>query len=330
MQDLSNANITMEAMDVEFNTSKTQTKQKESHFDEKNYLNIRLDGDQTTKELKIRLLPINGKSQTPFKKIHVHTIKVSKEISPSGWKSYICLEKTEGFDTERYGKKCPFCELNREAYKNFTEATDEIEKRRWRDISLNNAAKEACIVRCIERGAENDGPKFWKFNVRKDNTDPKGQIMELYKTRLDESRDEGLDDENILDIRTGKDLKVTISLAAENRTSVKVVDYGKNKPLSIDETQMMEWVNDEKEWFDVFSLKPYDYLRIILDGEIPFYDKKLNKWVTKVEYNNDAEAERTQMDEAIADAEIMAINGEIPSGFMNNTPVQGQSDDLPF
>ena len=49
-----------------------------------------------------------------------------------------------------------------------------------------------------------------------------------------------------------------------------------------------------------------------------------------MEYNNDAEAERTLMDEAIADAEVMAISGEIPSGFMNNTPVQGQSDDLPF
>lgn len=330
MQDLRNANITMEAMDSEFNSSKTQVKQKDSHFDEKNYLNVRLEGDQTTKEVKIRLLPINGNSQTPFKKIHVHTIKVPKEVSASGWKSYICLEKTDGFDVERYGKKCPFCELNREAYKNFTEATDDIEKKRWKDISLSNAAKEACIVRCIERGAEEDGPKFWKFNIRKDNTDPKGQIMELYKTRLDESRDEGLDDENILDIRTGKDLKVTISLAAENRTAVKVVDYGKNKPLSTDETAMMSWVNDGKEWFDVFSLKPYDYLKVILDGEVPFYDKRFNKWVTKVEYKNDAEVERTNMENAIADAEKMVLNGAVPTDLEKNPVIQGTSEELPF
>jgi hypothetical protein len=91
MLEFSNVNITMEAMDDEFNSSKTQVKQKDNFFDEKNYLNIRLDNDQTSKELKIRLLPIDGKSQTPFKKIHVHTVKVSKEVSASGWKSYICL-----------------------------------------------------------------------------------------------------------------------------------------------------------------------------------------------------------------------------------------------
>lgn len=330
MQDLNTANITMEAMNVEFNTSKPQVKQKENFFDEKNYLNIRLDGDQTTKETKIRLLPIDGKSQTPFKKIHVHTIKVSKEISPSGWKSYICLEKTDGIDKEKYGNKCPFCELNREAYKNFTEATDDIEKKRWKTISLDNVSKEACIVRCIERGAEEDGPKFWKFNIRKDNTDPKGQIMDLYKTRLEESRDEGLDEENILDIRTGKDLKVTISLAAENRTSVKVVDYGKNKPLSTDEAQMMSWVNDSKDWSDVFAIKPYDYLKIILEGEVPFFDKKLNRWVTKVEYKNDAEYEQAKMEETIAEADNMALNGFIPSDITNNPPITGDAEELPF
>lgn len=331
MLEFSNVNITMEAMDDEFNSSKTQVKQKDNFFDEKNYLNIRLDNDQTSKELKIRLLPIDGKSQTPFKKIHVHTVKVSKEVSASGWKSYICLEKTEGLDTEKFGKKCPFCELNREAYKNFTEATDDIEKKRWRDLSLSNVAKEACIVRCIERGAESDGPKFWKFNIRKDNTDPKGQIMELYKTRLEESRDEGLDDENILDIRTGKDLKVTISPAAENRTSVKVVDYGKNKPLSLDEEQMIAWVNDPKSWSDVFVAKPYDYLRIILDGQVPFYDKRLNKWVTKVDYDNNSEAEQTEYEEAIAEADKMAMMGVIPTDVEKNVPsMPSSSEELPF
>lgn len=337
MQDLNNANITMEAMNDEINSTQTTVKTKETFFDEKNYLNIRLDGDQTSKELKIRLLPIDGMSQTPFKKIHVHTIKVSKEISASGWKSYICLEKTDGINKELYGSKCPFCELNREAYKNFTEATDEIEKKRWKDISLDNMAKEACIVRCIERGAEADGPKFWKFNTRKDKTDPKGQIMELYKTRLEESRDEGLADENILDVRTGKDLKVTISLAADNsksgssnRTSVKVVDYGKNKPLSMDEEQIAAWVNDEKKWSDVFAVKPYDYLTIILNGEVPFFDKKVNRWVTKVDYNAGKEDEATLMDDAIAQAEMMALSGEVPSSSINNPPVIGVEEDLPF
>lgn len=335
MQDLKSANITMEAMDCEFKTTTNQTKPKENFFDEKNYLNIRLGNDETTKELKVRLLPIDGNSQTPFKKIHVHTIKVSKEISPSGWKSYICLEKTEGIDREKYGNKCPFCELNREAYKNFTEESDPMLKERWKKISFDNMPKEACIVRCIERGAEDDGPKFWKFNTRKDKTDPKGQIMELYKTRLEESREEGDVEENILDIRTGKDLKVTISLAAENRASVKVVDYGKNKPLSNDEEQISAWVNDSKKWSDVFAIKPYDYLKIVLDGDIPFYDKKTNKWVTKVDYNDAAQEEIDSLEQTIRESEEMILNGEVESGATYNTVVQTAttqqiSDDLPF
>ena len=335
MQDFNSVNITMEAMDNEFNSVVTTSKAKEKVFDEKNYLNIRLSDNQTSKELKFRLLPIDANSSTPFKKIHVHTVKVPKEVSPSGWKSYICIEKTEGIDRSVYGNKCPFCEMNREAYKNFTEATDPVVKERWKKISLDNIPKEACIVRGIERGAEQDGPKFWKFNIRKDKTDPKGQIMELYKTRLEESREEGLGDENILDINTGKDLKITISLASdssqgENRTSVKIVDYGKNKPLSTDTNQMLEWINDSKKWSDVFTIKPYDYLSVILEGEIPFFDKTLNKWVTKAEKQDERQDAIDDINMKIADAEACIImNNNIDPNF--STPVvEATTDELPF
>lgn len=335
MQDLNSANITMEAMDCEINTVSTSFKNKEKVFDEKNYLNIRLSDNQTTKELKFRLLPIDGESNTPFKKIHVHTVKVPKEVSPSGWKSYICIEKTEGIDRNIYGSKCPFCEMNREAYKKFSEETEPTIKERWKKISLENIPKEACIVRGIERGAEEDGPKFWKFNIRKDKTDPKGQIMELYKTRLEESREEGLEDENILDINTGKDLKITISLASdnnqgENRTSVKIVDYGKNKPLSTDVNQMLEWVNDSKKWSDVFTIKPYDYLSVILEGEIPFYDKTLNKWVKKMDKLNEQENQINDINQKIADAEAMVMINNNVDVTMSTPVMDATSDELPF
>jgi hypothetical protein len=335
MQDLNSANITMEAMDCEINTVSSSFKNKEKVFDEKNYLNIRLSDNQTTKELKFRLLPIDGESNTPFKKIHVHTVKVPKEVSPSGWKSYICIEKTDGIDRNIYGSKCPFCEMNREAYKKFTEATEPTIKERWKKISLDNIPKEACIVRGIERGAEEDGPKFWKFNIRKDKTDPKGQIMELYKTRLEESREEGLEDENILDINTGKDLKITISLASdnnqgENRTSVKIVDYGKNKPLSTDVNQMLEWVNDSKKWSDVFTIKPYDYLSVILEGEIPFYDKTLNKWVKKMDKLKEQENQVNDINQKIADAEAMVIINNNVDVTMSAPVTDATSDELPF
>ena len=335
MQNSVNAsNITIEAMEAENNPKVEATKNfKDNVFDEKNYLNVRLGNNEQSKELKIRLLPIDGESQTPFKKIHVHNVKVPTEISPSGYKTYICIEKTEGVDHEKYGNKCPFCELNREYYKKYEKETEnKVLKKEWMEKSLANLAKEACVVRCIERGAEEDGPKFWKFNVRKDKQDPKGQIIELYNTRLQESREEGDEEENILDIRTGKDLKVTISYAADNgqgstRTATKIVDYGKNKPLSESEEQIAEWVNNPKKWYDVFSIKPYEYLKIVIDGKVPFFDKAQNKWVTREEKREAVAAESEALNERIegVSQEFIDVTGDTVY-----TSTTGAEDILPF
>ena len=66
-------------------------------FDTKNYLNVRLDPGETSKTIRIRLLPFPD-TRTPFLHIHMHRIMVPKEISESGFRSFVCLEKTEGLD----------------------------------------------------------------------------------------------------------------------------------------------------------------------------------------------------------------------------------------
>lgn len=307
-------NITMEAMDMDDSNYNNESNHINlSKFNAKNYLNTKLDHEKNekTKELKIRLLPIDEKSSTPFKKIYVHQVKVPKEVAKSGYKSYICLEKTEGVDHKIYGNKCPFCELNREAYKKSVEATNPVDKKRYQDTSLANLAKEACVIRCIERGAEDDGPKFWKFNIKLDKTDPKNLIKKLYKTRLDESREDG-GEENILDIYKGKDLKVTIELAdskienesdKKNKTSITIIDCGKNKPLSENNDLVREWINDPKKWSDVFTIKPYEYLAIIINGGIPWFDKANEKWISKEEFDNITNNKVKEIDEKISNSE---------------------------
>lgn len=314
-------NITADVMDAEEEEKRPQF----TTFDAKNYLNVKLNNSETSKELRIRLLPVDKNTSSPFKTIYMHQIKVSPELSASGWKSYICLNKTEDIDHDVLGHRCPFCELNKAAYDNMKKAAedgDEVERERWKTISLANKHSEVCVVRCIERGAEEDGPKFWKFNVRSDGKDPKNLIKVLYKTRRDESIEDAKEEndgvlpedfvpENILDLETGKDLKVTISAVFDkegkrtNKTSISIVDYGKNKPLSKDEDEIDEWVNDEKVWSDVFVAKPYDYLSIILDGEIPFYDKQKNKWVSKGSVRSE-EAKQHQSNENEANKKIEA------------------------
>ncbi len=306
-------NITNDVMEDEEQGSRN--KPKVTTFNEKNYLNVKLRKNEDSKELRIRLLPIDKETGSPFKTIHMHTIAVPKEISENGWKSYVCLKHTDDIDHDTFGSDCPFCEMNHTAYEKMAKAKElmdeaiknddeeeanvqKIEVERWKKISLANKESEVCVVRCIERGAEEDGPKFWKFNVRSDGQDPKNLIKKLWRARKQESIDdakadndgelpEDFEPENILDLETGRDLKVTISAVYDkegkrtNKTSISIVDYGKNRPLSKDEELADEWINDEKKWSDVFTVKPYEYLSIILDGEIPFFDKKENVWVTK-------------------------------------------------
>lgn len=348
MQDLVKnlPNITMEAMEEDDRISRNDSTALKpiSTFDAKNYLNVKLNSEkgEKSKELRVRILPIDGESSTPFKKIYVHPVRVPKDISSTGFKSYICIEKTDGIDNEKYGHKCPFCELNREAYKKSVEATDPVDKDRYKKLSLAMIAKEACIIRLIDRSAEEDGPKFWKFNVKLDKTDPKNVIKSLYKSRLEESREEG-EEENILDIYKGKDFKITISQSEsrgedndnknKNKTSVNIIDYGKNKPLSNDEETIKKWVFDPKKWNDVFSIKPYDYLAIIINGGTPWYDKETNKWVNKDDFDKSKKEVIAKVDKEIEEADSKYRKDEMPKedkSVINTVLVTDDDDDIPF
>lgn len=337
-------NITMEAMENE-NLASVQQQKSTNTFDEKNYLNVKLDAskNEVKKELKIRILPIDKDSNTPFKTIHMHTVKVDKKIAPSGWKSYVCLEKTDDIDHAKYGTKCPFCELNRAAYKKSEETQDAIEKKRWVKISVENIPTEVCVIRCIERGNEKDGPKFWKFAVRKDASDPKNVIKRLYNTRKEESINDALEEygvssvqelpedftpDNILDLYTGKDLTVTIQAvfdsqgARTNKTSVSIIDSGKSKPLARTEEEINNFVNDEKVWSDVFVAKTYDYLRIIMEGKIPFFDKNKKCWVEQTDKNEEKQEEVKSQDK-VKEAQKEIIQ-------TSTTVANDEDDELPF
>jgi hypothetical protein len=297
-----------------------------------------LSDNQTTKELKFRLLPIDGTSNTPFKKIHVHTVKVPKEVSPSGWKSYICIEKTEGIDRNIYGSKCPFCEMNREAYKKFSEETEPAIKERWKKISLENIPKEACIVRGIERGAEEDGPKFWKFNIRSDKTDPYNQILKLVNLRKENAERKGKV-ENILDIYNGRDLTITFT---EGSTSAPtIVDDMDRSPLSENEELMRQWIFDSKRWQDVFTCKPYEYLSLVAQMRTPWFDRANGVWVDKDEFEDKNKKKTEDIDSDINAAKnaVLNPNTEQTSGresnngtsdFVDSLMLKDDEDNMPF
>lgn len=316
-------NITIDGMDRTVRgNSNEQTRKFGTVYSEKNYINVNLEKGETEKVIKIRLLPIDKNSDTPFKLIKMHTAKVPKEISSFGYKGYVCLKRNEDINHEVYGDKCPFCEERNKYYKLKTEAQTKEDKEMYEQLYKSMAAKDVCIIRCIERGHEEDGPKFWKFNVRQDKADPYNKILKLYQSRLEESIEDGDDPLNILDLYEGKDLKITITGEGKDR-SYDIVDYGKVKPLAETDEEIDKLVNDEKVWTDVFGVKPYEYLKILLDGEVPFFKKSKKKWVVKgSEDDDEREADNVSASE-IKDAEMKILS-------QASDAEEDDKEDLPF
>ena len=329
-------NITPESIIIDNGSTSNKTN-KTNSFDEKNYLNVRLDEEngEKSKTITIRLLPMDLETGNPFVKIHTHRVRVPKEVSKSGFKSYICLAKNKDIDHETYGNKCPFCELNQNAYKEAEKETDPIKKKNFQDISIANKSRESVIVRCIERGKENEGVKFWKFNVRFDKTDPYNTILNLYELRKEEGERAGVQ-MNILDIYNGRDLNITIT---EGNAAPQILDASISTPLSKDEEQMKEWIYDKKKWQDVFSTKPYEYLSLISQMKIPWYDREKGIWVDKEEVDakkGEKAKEAEKADQEIKEAEAKAAgvqpaaNPEPPKQDFTSTLIMKDDEDLPF
>ena len=318
-------NITPES--IVFSNENSNNYSKTKSFDEKNYLNVRLADGETQKTITIRLLPMDLETGNPFVKIYMHNVRVPKEVSKSGYKSYICLAKNSVIDHEKYGNKCPFCELNQNAYQESLKETDEIKKKNFQDVSIANRAREAIIVRCIERGKEDEGVKFWKFNLRNDKTDPYNTILKLYSLRKEEGARAGVE-LNILDIYNGRDLNVTIT---EGNAAPQILDASLSTPLSKNEEQMKSWIYDTKKWQDVFSTKPYEYLSIVSQMKIPWYDRESGKWVDKEEVDGKYAFKEKQKEDT--DSEIKRAMENLNESATKDdftSSIMMKDDDFPF
>lgn len=315
-------NINLDSIVLE--DEKQEQTPRKSTFDVKNYLNVKLKDGEEEKTLTIRLLPMNLENGSPFEKIFVHTVKVPKEMVKPGdsdYKSFICLSKNANIDHEKFGHKCPFCEMNKAAYQQSTKETDPLKKQSLQKISLDNKAIPAVVVRCIERGHEEDGVKFWKFNIReKDKKDPYNQIVRLANMRKKSKGD------NILDIYDGKDLNVTIM--SEGTSAPTIID-DERCPLSENEDKMREWIYDEKKWQDVFTCKNYDYLSLISQMKVPWFDKTIGKWVDKEEFEKKRNDETGDLEKKINDAKehVKNIGNERVNNIVGELSLD--DDDLP-
>ena len=303
---------------------------KKLSFDPKNYLDLKLKEHEATKTVKVRFLPISSTDGTVFFDIITHSLKVDKEVAKSGFKSYVCLDDEKADSNE----ECPICKKSRELFDKAAEARKE-----GNEVLSKSLFKEACslkkkrtfITRVIDRDHEDEGVKFWRFNENSKGEGVYNKLWTLNKTRAQEALEDGEENYSIFDLYNGKDIIINVSksLIPDGHGGVKetiaynITDSGNRKPLSKDVDKANEWLNDEKTWKDVYSLKGADYLELVVDGKVPVFNRELGKFVEKTE--NDKEQQR--IEETIASEILTNKNVDVVNNDNVNNVVE---DDLPF
>lgn len=260
---------------------------KKTAFDAKNYLNARLGPGESSKKLKIRILPFDPSTDEIFHKVWMHQVRVNKGVSASGWKNFVCPP------SNNLGDKCPFCEASEMAKENKQKTNSAADSKMWGDIEYTNKKRDMWIVRCIERGHEDDGVKFWMFNSSKKHDGIFDKMYNLFKERWDSAQEKGKIS-NIFDIYEGKDLIINITKDSNGKNVFQVTDDEDKSPLSTDEEKIKEWLNDEKKWTDVYVVKPYEYMQIVLADGVPVFDKESNKFMDKKELELKEQATEAQ------------------------------------
>ena len=306
--------------------------QKKTQFDTKNYLQARLGANEDSKTLTIRLLPFSPEGGSPFKKVFMHTVKVNKGVSPSGWKTFVCPTHNKK-DGTIMGDKCPFCETSAKARELKSKALDEPTKNKYGDIEFLNRVKEMWIVRCIERDHEEDGVKFWLFNSSKKKDGVYDKIMNLAKIRSEAAAKKG-NKYSIFDLNNGLDLVVTLTRTSDNKTAIQIIDAGFPSPLTDNIELGEKWINDAKQWNEVYTVKSYEYMEIIAMGGIPVFNKEINKYVDKEELDKIREEAEKQRIEENATEPTKDFSDIAESSGVNiidgNNVKDEDEDDLPF
>lgn len=284
---------------------------KKFNFDGKNYLNTKLGPNEAQREIIIRILPVSSKNGDIFLPLLTHQgLRVNSKLSKSGYKNYICLNDSHIKEHDERG--CPICRLSKELFdkvnslpKDNDEQISEGDKSMKKTLlktAYSYRPKISYIVRVIERGKEDEGVKFWKFNERSDGMGVYDKLMNLYRQRKAEGEMAGIQNYSIFDLVNGKDIKITLShIPNTTKTAMDIIDCGFNTPLSRDINQANAWICDEKTWEDVYAVKDYDYLDIVANGNIPVYDENQKKWVSMEpnQSSDDMTYDSTTLDDAM-------------------------------
>lgn len=265
-------------------------------YDLKNYFNTHIKDGIKSATKEIRILPTTD-GTSPFVEVYGHKMQVD-----GTWKTFACLKHERN-------EPCPFCEA-REALLATGKDSD-------KELAKKYNARLMYIVKVIDRSNEDEGVKFWRFNHdwRKEGIYDKihGVLTAIKK--------------DVTNAQTGRDLSISINRNQNNVPVVSAVASLDQSVLSEDADKATEWLADTRTWEDVYAVKSYDFLEILVKGGTPVWDQEEKKYIdkdSKVDNHDELKSELT------VGVENVKANIKTAETSADVDVAEDEDDDLPF
>ena len=252
-----------------------------------------------------RILPSKA-NKKPIEEAFFHVVQLNAAGGKKVWTKIYCpahndrnikkMDKNgqpvldDNNNTVMIPVRCPLCKKAKDILvkqdvsikfikkENYTEAQKKIfDKNKEIFLEANKwEAKKFYIVRGIDKGAEKDGVKFWRF---KHSFRGDGTLNKLLPTL---SEFNTLNQVAYSDINNGTTLSITmidITVGNQLRRSILSINSKGKSPLSTDSVQMKRWLDDTTTWREVYLPKkaplttPYEYLQMVGEGVDPYWDE---------------------------------------------------------
>jgi hypothetical protein len=217
----------------------------------KKYFACILPQGQSQGQRRVRILPTPDGS-SPFKEVWYHELQVGGK-----WQKFYDPGKN---DNER-------SPLN-EVYDELMATGKESDK----ELAKQYKSRKFYIVKVVDRDAEEEGVKFWRFKHNYKNDGILDKIIPIWRQKGD-----------VTDSQKGRDLIVQLvkskTPGGKDYTTIQTIMHDDPAPLHENAKVMEEWLKDELTWNDVYSKKPVEYLEAISRGEEPRWDSETGKYL---------------------------------------------------
>jgi len=248
----------------------------------KKYFAAILKDTEKQGQRRLRILPTPDGS-SPFKEVWYHEIQVDGK-----WQKFYDPGKN---DNER-------SPLN-EVYEELRSTGKDSDK----ELAKQYLSRKFYIVKVIDRDAEDEGVKFWRFKHNYKNEGILDKIIPIWRAKGD-----------ITDPDNGRDIILELTKAKTPKgatyTVIQTIMYDDPAPVHEDKDLAKSWIDDELTWEDVYSKKPVEYLEAIARGETPRWDSEKGGYV----YGDSTSGEiMLGGDEAYADPQVNSeVDEDLP------------------